>query len=170
MDDYIAKPIDEKQLFQVLVKWAAPGQVESPRSEDRREASRLSEPQSLDRPAVSDTAAVLDVRGVLKRLGGRKNIYLVMLKTFEPECGKADETIRRCLAAGDMETAERTAHSVKGTAASIGATALYDAALNLEKAIFDRGPDIDGCLQHFKKELDNALKTVSEFVATEEKT
>jgi two-component system sensor histidine kinase/response regulator len=169
MDDYIAKPIDEKQLFQVLVKWAAPGQVESPRSEARREASRLSEPPSLDRPAVSDTAAVLDVREVLKRLGGRKNIYLVMLKTFEPECGKADETIRRCLAAGDMETAERTAHSVKGTAASIGATALYDAALNLEKAIFDKGPDIDGCFERFKKELDNALETVSEFVATEQK-
>jgi two-component system sensor histidine kinase/response regulator len=117
---------------------------------------------------VSDTAAVFDVPGALKRLGGRKKIYVKMLKTFEQECGRADKTIRQYLTADDMETVERTAHMVKGAASAIGATALFDAAANLEKAIFDKGPEIDNCFERFKNELDNALEAASELLAMEQ--
>lgn len=85
-------------------------------------------------------------------------------------CGMIERCKKeKCLAGGDIETAERMAHTVKGAATGIGETALYDAALNLEKAIFDKRPDMDSCFESFRIELEKALEAVSEFLAMEQK-
>ena len=45
------------------------------------------------------------------------------------------EEIRKALAAGDTETAARVAHSMKGSAANLGATAVAEVAAKAESAI-----------------------------------
>ena len=115
-----------------------------------------------------DARAVLDVHGAMQRMGGRRPIYVKVLYRFEPEFGQAAEMIEKFMSAGDMRTAERTAHSVKGVAATIGATALSEVAANLEKAIARQAPEISQTLARFGMELGVAIDSVRVFLQQEE--
>jgi two-component system sensor histidine kinase/response regulator len=156
MDDHIAKPISEQDLHKVLLKRILPRQQEV-----EAENPLLSE----GRP---DARAVLDVQGALKRMGGRRSLYIKLLNKFEPEFGQTAEMIRRLLAAGDLKTAELTAHSVKGVAATIGATALFEVAAKLEKAIGSQAPDLEQPLASFGIELVGIFESIRVFLHQEQ--
>ncbi len=159
MDDYIAKPIDEAQLEQMLLKWIAPAAAEQ---------AFLQVSGGDEQPATADATAVLDVQGALKRLGGRKDIYLTVLREFAPECAKADQIIHQSLDAGDRQTATRKAHSVKGVAATIGAAGLTQAVAKLQKMIEHNGGSIDDQMKDFQSELRLALQAVEGILSSEE--
>jgi two-component system sensor histidine kinase/response regulator len=155
MNDYLSKPLDEQDLHRVLLKWIASQQE----GEDTLQRLRSGGPP--------DDKAVLDVQGALKRLGGRRQIYLKALKNFSPECAQAHESIARHLAAGDREAASLMGHSVKGMAATIGAVGLSQAAAELEKAIRQESPGIGDLLSSFKNALEQTLESIDEFLKAE---
>ena len=70
-----------------------------------------------------------------------------------PEFSKAPETITDYLSVGDMASAERIAHSLKGAAAGIGAMALSQAAAKAEKIIATKEGDWQEALAILKNEL-----------------
>jgi signal transduction histidine kinase/DNA-binding response OmpR family regulator/HPt (histidine-containing phosphotransfer) domain-containing protein len=158
MDDYLSKPFEEEQLYRVLLKWIAPWAV-------ARDAFK---PQGLsvtDRREPSCGPAGFDVQGALQRLGGRKELYIKLLTRFRPEFGDADDTIRQCLETGDIDTAKRTVHSIKGAAGNIGAMALSEASADLERAIAGKAQELCARMEHFKKALNLALDFISAFLA-----
>ena len=61
-----------------------------------------------------------------------------LLRQFSAQQGKAPAQIAEQLRAGDRATAERTAHTVKGVAANLGAKTVQAAAGELEKALHER--------------------------------
>ncbi len=75
----------------------------------------------------------VDTQTALRRTGGNPKRYEMLLRKFA-ESANAEE-IRAALAAGDAATAARAAHSLKGAAANLGATALANAAAEVETAI-----------------------------------
>lgn len=125
----------------------------------------MSERPQTEKPSDDQTA--LDVQGALKRMGGRKAIYTRALQNFKYECAKSHEAIVQDLAAGDRETASRTAHSVKGVASTIGAVSLSQAAAELEGVIKHEDPTIDGVLEDFKIKLKETVRTVDGVLAAE---
>jgi CheY-like chemotaxis protein len=152
MDDYIAKPVDEHHLRRVLLKWIS----HQKEREDKVKRVQVSGP--------SQDLAVLDVQGALKRLGGREYLYLKVVQKFIPEFGNAPEAITDRLAAGDIESAKNTAHSLKGAAASIGAMALSQAAAIAEKAIAGREADWQEAIVSAKNELEKAHAEISAYL------
>jgi HPt (histidine-containing phosphotransfer) domain-containing protein len=66
-----------------------------------------------------------------------------------------------------MEVASRMAHTIKGTAAAVGAEALSQVAAELETAIRDNSPEIGGLLSVFKNALDETLQSVNELFEAE---
>jgi CheY-like chemotaxis protein/HPt (histidine-containing phosphotransfer) domain-containing protein len=155
MDDYLSKPLDERDLYQVLLKWIAPLPAE------------LDSAKRLPSHGTSNDRGVLDVQGALKRLGGRRQLYGKVLRKFESESAKADAIIARHIACNDMGAASRMAHTVKGTAAAIGAVNLSQVAGDLETAIQDNFPEMDDLLSVFKGELEKTLQSVKGFLETE---
>ncbi len=77
----------------------------------------------------------IDAEGALKRLGGKRERYESILRKFAGRQSETIPLIRAMLAEGDTVTAEREAHSLKGSAATLGADGLAAAAANLETAI-----------------------------------
>jgi CheY-like chemotaxis protein len=152
MDDYIPKPIDEHHLRRVLLKWMSP------------QKERDDTVKQLQDSRPSHALAVLDVQGALKRLGGREHIYLKVVQKFMPEFGKAPEAMTDYLAAGDVESAKRTAHSLKGAAAGIGAMALSKAADKAEKAVAGNSADWREALALMKHELDNVHAEINAYL------
>ncbi len=77
----------------------------------------------------------LAVGDALRRLGGKLTLFWRVLGAFVQNHASAGEALRSSLAAGDRATAERTAHTLKGLAATVGATALAEVAAEVERAI-----------------------------------
>lgn len=160
MDDYLSKPVYEDKLYRALIKWATSGK------ENENMTTKSSEKSS----AVPDGPIILDVQGALKRLGGRTQLYEKVLQKFIPECSQAYDAISRQLTEGDMETAARAAHTVKGASAAIGATDLSRIAEEIEKGINNRQSDLSSYLNQFKEVMDGTLTLVSEYLDNETET
>jgi CheY-like chemotaxis protein/HPt (histidine-containing phosphotransfer) domain-containing protein len=152
MDDYIAKPIEEQQLQRMLLKW-----ISHPKKREKTV-------EILNGNEPSRNPAVLDVSGALKRLGGREHIYRKVVRKFMPEFAETPEVIPNYLAAGDTDSAQRAAHSLKGASASIGAMALSRAAAAVEKAIDGKETDLQMALALVKVELDHVQIEISAYL------
>ena len=134
MNDHVAKPIDPDGLFAALLRWIKPRAGASPANDS--ENARSSQPLPAE-AADSSTMEIagIDTKAALRRTGGNRKRYESLLRKFaEPSTGAVAE-IRTALATGDTTTAARTAHSLKGAAANLGATSLAEAAAKVETAV-----------------------------------
>jgi HPt (histidine-containing phosphotransfer) domain-containing protein len=96
-------------------------------------------------PAVTpqgetDDVKSLDLAGVdavagLRLTGGKMARYETLLRKFAERQDGAVTDIRMALSRGDAATAERAAHSLKGSAATLGAASLAEAAAGAEIAL-----------------------------------
>jgi HPt (histidine-containing phosphotransfer) domain-containing protein len=77
------------------------------------------------------------------------------LRQFSVEQADAPRQIARLLEAGDRATAERTAHTVKGVAANLGATTVRSAAGELEKALNESADPVR--LEELRRQLEAVL-------------
>ena len=82
----------------------------------------------------------LDMANGLRRVLGKKPLYLSMLRTFVVGQKSVVAEILKSLESNDWETAERLAHSLKGVCGTIGATGLQQLTKKLETAIKERRP------------------------------
>jgi PAS domain S-box-containing protein len=127
MSDFVAKPIDPDELFSVLLRWIKP-----------RKSKTSTEGRSRKLKDVSITIPVvdgLDTELGLKRVLGKKPLYLVLLNKYVVGQSETAEVIRQALLANDIDLAERTAHTAKAVCGNIGATKLQELAKELESMI-----------------------------------
>jgi two-component system, sensor histidine kinase and response regulator len=135
MNDHLAKPIDPEALFASLLRWIKPrAGIAAVADAGKTLAPTKTEPQSFH---PSETAAFeiagVDTKSALRRTGGNPKRYEMLLRKFAEST--AVEEIREALAKCDTVTAARAAHSLKGAAANLGATAVAEAAAKVEKEI-----------------------------------
>ncbi len=155
MDDFVAKPIEPDALFQKLVKWIAP-----------REPS-----QGLPRPTAAQTVQEspretpfpahiegIDMGVGLRRMMGKTQRYISILRSFCETKDHADLEIRQAWESDKTQDAIRMAHTVKGLAGQIGANALAERAQALERAL-EEGATADTTEQ--------LLNTFSQALATQ---
>jgi signal transduction histidine kinase/DNA-binding response OmpR family regulator/HPt (histidine-containing phosphotransfer) domain-containing protein len=130
MNDHLAKPIDPDKLFEALVRWISPRAAV---------LNLVATPQLTAQNLAVDSDPLeipgIDTQSALKRTGGNRQRYESLLRRFAESQAGAVEEIRAALKAQDPDTAQRTAHSVKGAAGNLGANALASAAGSAEVAI-----------------------------------
>jgi two-component system sensor histidine kinase/response regulator len=151
MDDHVTKPIDPDQLISALVKWIKPGKREI--SEGAGEL--LSETKEVEDILPSELPGISIASG-LGRVSGNKQLYTKLLCKFKDGQENAVEQIKAALQSGDVETAARLAHTVKGVSGNLGGDNLYKAAADLEKAIKEGKQN----LNLFMTQFDSQLKVV----------
>src|SRR4029077_6118220 len=125
MNDHIAKPIDPDQLFGVLLRWIKRPDGDSAGPREWADAKPAATALAGNGPLAIDG---IDVKSALKRTGGNRQRYESLLRRFAAQQATTVEDIRKALSMGDAATAERAAHSLKGAAGTLGATALFEAA------------------------------------------
>ncbi len=131
MNDHVAKPIDPGILFRTLLQWIPP------KTDANFQSTQITE--SLPQiSAISSLQTIegLDVKGGLARVMGKHDLYERLLRQFTagPE-SRTVETVCAQLGDGDPKAAERSAHSLKGVAGTLGAGELQQLAGGLEAAI-----------------------------------
>jgi signal transduction histidine kinase/DNA-binding response OmpR family regulator/HPt (histidine-containing phosphotransfer) domain-containing protein len=151
MNDHIAKPIVLDAMFDTLARWVKP----------TRTVTAVTAAADGSRHAWP-TLKRIDPHCGVANAGGNAVLYRRMLDMFRE---REAEFVRRFSAAracGDVEATVRTAHNLKGVAATLGMHALQEAATTLERACLDgaRDADIDTMLQQVSCHLDDILDEV----------
>jgi len=149
MNDYISKPVTPKGLSEILGKWLPSIQTETMR-----------EPVSQD----LDT---WDIRGMLERMMGDKDLAKMIVEGFIGDVPKQIQSMKNYVGNKDIVGCERQAHTIKGAAANVGGRAL--SALANEMEILAKNGDILGfesLLIEIEKKFDQlkiAMETTADF-------
>ncbi|MCJ0763493.1 response regulator [Variovorax terrae] len=145
MNDFLMKPINPEQLWDMLLKWI------KPRSDAGAGAG------SAEAPAGDPLDGIpgLDTATGLSRMMGKKPLYLSMLRRYVAGQPGVPDDIRQALAADDWGTAERLAHTAKGVSGTIAALQVEDQAALLEGLLRQRAPrpQIDEALAGYERGL-----------------
>ncbi len=142
MNDHIAKPVDPDALRVALAKWL-PQQPRRPRVIASRGLSTADAGNDFTTSLAAAFATIggLDANAGLRMTRGNPEKYAALLHLFIEHHESDVARLRDCLAAGDQEQARRLAHSLKGAAGSIGATALAGLAAELDAAFTQGRPE-----------------------------
>jgi HPt (histidine-containing phosphotransfer) domain-containing protein len=95
---------------------------------------------AFDSVPLAATPDVLDVADGVGRLLGDRALYAQTLARFREDYRHCGVALRAAIGGGELEKAERHAHTLKGAAGLIGAPALYLQASLLELALRNRAP------------------------------
>jgi two-component system sensor histidine kinase/response regulator len=139
MVDFVPKPIEPDELWRALLRWTwvgAPAEDTAPAPQPRtaQSAPPVAPPRQLQ-------VQGLDVAQGLRRVGGQEALYLMLLRKFAAGQRDLTEHLRAALQAQDTETAQRLAHTLKGVAGNIGASALHGIASELDAALREHPED-----------------------------
>ncbi len=118
MDFYLTKPIRTKELLAVLNEIGG-----------RKGGSNPSVELASGELAINS----IDLIAALERLDGDRDLFNELAQVFKTECPKIVREIARAIGSRDAASLEHQAHALKGSAASLGASAISQTASELEK-------------------------------------
>ncbi len=130
MNDHISKPIDVDEMFVTMARWIRPG-VRRPRAPGPGTGTGAA---AAPLPAAPSALPGIDVTAGLRRTQNNAALYRRMLTGFASSNARFSQTFTAALDAGDLALAARLAHTLRGTAGTIGANAVWEAATELELA------------------------------------
>ncbi len=156
MNDHVAKPIEPETLWQALLKWIKPHQSTA--------AAVETKPQVVVDVDLPSGIEGLDMADGLRRVLGKKPLYLSMLHKFVAGQKSVVVEILKALEGNSLETAERLAHTLKGVSGTIGATRLQQLAEKLESVIRQRSPreEIDARLDELRMVLADLISQLEQ--------
>lgn len=162
MNDHLVKPVDMEVLFASLVKWipekslkrghiiTIPEQLEQ--EEIREETVKPEQEIALEKFSGIEGFNAFYLYGNLNRNG---MTFLKILNQFVEFHGEDAKEIRQLLEADQIEDARRVAHTLKGTAGTLGVGQIQEKAADVETMIkVGMGKrDIDNKIRELDEEL-----------------
>jgi PAS domain S-box-containing protein len=119
MDGYVAKPIDASELDQAIEMYG------------RRSPARPKQQQAVA-PDSPQPTAVVDWNAALKLAQGRQDLLHELVAAFLEECPQLMAMMRAAVAVGDAKQLRRGAHTLRSSAAVLGAERIIASATDLE--------------------------------------
>ena len=164
MVDHVTKPVDPVRLIEVLDRWRV---KRAPVFVDKPSVHSVNHDVTPELPA---NLPPFDIRGALARMGERAHLVRKILLSFHKNFGDTSSIIDRSLASGDYAEIERQAHTLKGVAATLEASALTEAADRLETALHSRDlSDLARLTADVRSELEQALAAAATIVPPAER-
>jgi PAS domain S-box-containing protein len=133
MNEYLSKPVDLAELIRVLVRHVKP-HAPAPVS--------VAVPQPIPAQRYASELPGIDLACGLARVNHNQALYFRLLGKFRTTyCQGFEADFQRALEGGDWQAAQRLAHSLKGTARTLGVELLGELAAQLEAAVKQAEPN-----------------------------
>ena len=151
MNDHIGKPINVRELYTTMANWITPSNpvAETSTQQDSGEEIGTFEPLP-DLPGI-------DVEKGLATTNKDQKLYKKLLLKYKDSYSNFAETFNQSLQSEDSQEPQRLAHTLKGVAGNIGATAVQAAAEKLESECKTNrepsAPVLDALLSELNKTL-----------------
>jgi len=144
MNDFIAKPVDPDMLYTTVLRWL-PQSTLNPVPDTARTSASTPVPApakalplaGLDQ--LGQSVPGLDTRRGLAAVSGKVERLYGLLQRFVESHHNDMDQLEGLLAAGDITTAVRLAHSLKGAAATLGYDLMAEGAKHLEFSLRGAG-------------------------------
>ncbi|MBF0607328.1 MAG: AAA family ATPase [Magnetococcales bacterium] len=158
MNDYVSKPIEPETVYRAMLRWLKP----TIRQVSQQTTDTPQQPQvQVDDVDFPDTLAGIDIASALVRLNDNKRFFKELLMDFAEMYASITQEIQAEIDKGDIPTAQRLAHTIKGTAGNLSANDVYAAAGELEKALKDASEArYVGLLSRFDAALQQVLESL----------
>ncbi|TCH99656.1 response regulator [Roseococcus sp. SYP-B2431] len=127
MNDHVAKPVDPAALIATLDRWLAAGPAAPPPA-----------PAAPDADGLPPALPPYDLEAALVRVNGKRKLLRKLIVDFGESFGDTAATLARQIAEGRLDEAAQLTHALRGTAASLEAGGVAEAALRLEDALTGR--------------------------------
>ncbi len=125
MDGYLTKPLNESELEATIQRMLGGNATAA--------ITRLQQAEPLPTSqGASNEPILFDAKDMLGRFGGDVEIALVLLDSLLEDIPRALAVLNQALQAGDLESAAREAHTIKGLAGSGGVQGLSTCAREVE--------------------------------------
>ncbi|RMG43911.1 MAG: sensor histidine kinase [Acidobacteria bacterium] len=157
MDDYISKPVRQRELAAVLERWL--NSAQSPSSETQPPSSGGDAEETLDGRVLANLRALQD--------SDEPDIVTELIDLFLQDAPGQLTAIRQAIERGDAHALQRAAHSLKGSSANLGAKRLAALCLELEKK--GRANVIDG-VNGLVEQLETEFQRLRRALETERQT
>ncbi len=156
MNDYVSKPIDERELYTVLIKWIKHEKRDVP--ENYQTSKRFSEEPWVEMPSQ---VPYIDLKTGLHRIHGNTGLYKNMLRSFLDRFEKASEEFKIYLEKGNIKEAKLLTHSIKGVSGNIGAQDLARAAGDLDSDLKEEITEkVELLIEKFIQELFHVMESL----------
>jgi two-component system sensor histidine kinase/response regulator len=133
MNGHIAKPIVVKDLYKTMLDWLRAEEVGVPVLNST--ALSVNPPPTDSLMARLAAIPGLDPEVGLNSLAGKEASYIRLLGKFAERQSAEMADLNRAMAEGDLATAKRIAHTLKGLSGTMGAALLQASAQRLDGAI-----------------------------------
>ena len=157
MNDFVAKPIDVGQLFTTLARWVKP----------KSSAGPVTITPVLTSPDILPDIPGLEIAQALQRVGGNAALLRKLLTRFHETQFDVMARIDTAIAGSDIDTATREAHTIKGLAGNIGATAMFERAATVESMLkHGEAARLPQARQAMEQELKVLLQNIATAIGT----
>ena len=170
MDDYLSKPLQPEKLLATIGSFLSrPPARPAPGGELTSPAAVPVARSAAESQAAADSQAIapIDVEPLLHRCRGRRDFAEQVLSKFRTHSVETLDAIVRGLKDRNAELITRSAHTLKGMAATVSAESLRQAAADAE--VRARAGDWDAVqaqLDELRRQLDSCLVFIPKALAT----
>ena len=165
MNDHIGKPINVNQMLNTMARWISPANSTELAAE-AQESIKI-ETEENPEPISFNELPGIDTKLGLQLTMNDPELYRDLLGWFYEDKSKFAGDFRTAQKSGDPRATTRVAHTLKGTAGNIGATAVQQATEQLEHLCMHNGTteEITSALQQVLKELNPVIEALGRFLA-----
>jgi CheY-like chemotaxis protein len=146
MDAYLTKPLDSDRLVALLKRWGPDGAVTvQDGAHERTETVPSPGPAASPRPSpsdVDDLPPILDPAGLLGSTSTLSPQHREIVELFLEEMPHRLAALGAATAGGDRTRVARLAHTLAGSASSLGAGRLAHACVRLERLAQEDGQPV----------------------------